>query len=148
MEFDGAPDDAAEVLDPFNSCVRFIGDSSMPDTGRGTRCWDLMARRKGSDERKRRGLSRTYAVDMPSEFDTSDPLGALMAEWRQTNNIFWAGAVATGILIFTPFSKLAWLLGLVLLGMIQLMLGQSVVIVGNELRKAKSAAPHPPDEAR
>ena len=30
---------------------------------------------------------------MTSEFDTSDPLGALMAEWRQTSNLFWAGAV-------------------------------------------------------
>ena len=85
---------------------------------------------------------------MSSEFDTSDPLGALMAEWRQTSNLFWAGAVATGILIFTPFSQLAWLLGLVLLGMLQLMLGQSVVIVGNELRKSNHGAPQPPEEAR
>ena len=84
----------------------------------------------------------------PSEFDTSDPLGALMTEWRQVTNFFWGGLIIAGILIFSPLPQVAWLLGLAAVGMPLLLLGQSVVIVGNELRKNGRAAPQAPEEAR
>lgn len=86
---------------------------------------------------------------MPShEFDTSDPLGALMAEWRNAHMIFWIGVAGAGVLTMTAYAKLAWLLGLVVLGMLLVLLGQSVVICANELRKTGRTAPQRPDDAR
>ena len=83
-----------------------------------------------------------------SEFDTSDPLGALMVEWRQTTTIFWYGMITAGALVFSPAKEIAWLVGLAVLGMPLLLLGQSLVIVGNELRKTGRVSPQPSEEAR
>lgn len=71
---------------------------------------------------------------MPTDFDTSDPLGLLMAEWAQVSTWFWvflgAAAVAAGFLpSFTPVVAAA------AVGLPILKLGHTVVIVGNELRK-------------
>lgn len=82
------------------------------------------------------------------EFDTSDPLGALMFEWRNANVIFWLGVVGAGILSLTPYASIAWLLGVVVIGMLLVLLGQSVVICANELRKASRATPQRPEDAR
>jgi len=84
----------------------------------------------------------------PHEFDTSDPLGALMTEWRNAHLIFWIGVGGAGVLTMTPYAHLAWLLGVVVLGMLLILLGQSVVICANELRKTGRAAPQRPEDAR
>ena len=89
-----------------------------------------------------------FSTRKSSDFDTSDPLGALMVEWRQTTTIFWYGMITAGALAFSPFERVAWLVGLAVLGMPLLLLGQSLVIVGNELRKTGKVLPHPSEDAR
>jgi len=89
-----------------------------------------------------------FSTRKSSDFDTSDPLGALMVEWRQTTTIFWYGMVTAGALVFSPLERVAWLVGIAVLGMPLLLLGQSLVIVGNELRKSGKMRPHSSEEAR
>lgn len=80
---------------------------------------------------------------MPSTYDP-DPLSALLHEWRQTALLFWLGlAVATACALLLP--QMAWVVGVAVLGFPLVQLGQTVVIVGNELRKNSD---HQPDEPR
>ncbi len=75
---------------------------------------------------------------MDTAFDTSDPLGALMAEWKQTAVWFWFALAAALILQFVK-PEIAWIVGVAAIGMPIIHLGQTVVIVGNELRKRQRA---------
>ncbi|MDA1266364.1 MAG: hypothetical protein O2816_14895 [Planctomycetota bacterium] len=84
---------------------------------------------------------------MTPEYDTSDPLGALMADWRATGSWFWFGmAVAAGLTFVKP--EFAWIVALSSIGMPVVQLGQTVVIVGNELRKSQRGRPTKSDEPR
>ncbi len=85
---------------------------------------------------------------MQPQFDTSDPLGALMTEWKRASGLFPLGVAAAAFLTFTKAAGIAWVLGLLMLGMLLILLGQTVVIVGNELRKAKRVLPEPFDDAQ
>lgn len=87
---------------------------------------------------------------MPQDFDTSDPLGALMAEWRQITMQLWIGVVAAALLSFagTPFTSVAWVVVAAVLGMAIVQLGQTVVIVGNELRKSLTSPSQDSEEKR
>ena len=83
---------------------------------------------------------------MTQEYDTSDPLGALMADWRATGTWFWFGmAVAAGLTFIKP--EIAWIVALAAVGLPLVHLGQTVVIVGNELRKTQRTRPES-DEPR
>ncbi len=77
---------------------------------------------------------------MAIDFDKDDPLGALMSEWSQMALGFWIGlAAALALALLLP--EIAWVVGLGLIGVILMQLGNTVVVVGNELRKEFSRRP-------
>jgi hypothetical protein len=69
----------------------------------------------------------------PTSFD-SDPLSALLHEWRQTAMLFWLG-LAAAVVCALLLPQVAWVVGVAVLGFPLVQLGQTIVIVGNELRK-------------
>lgn len=73
--------------------------------------------------------------------ETTDPLAALLIEWRQMSLQFWVAVIAALALTQTEVASLAWILGVVAIGMPLLLLGQTVVIISNEERKLHGAAP-------
>ena len=84
---------------------------------------------------------------MAPDYDTSDPLGALMADWRVTETWFWFGmALAVGMTFLK--AELAWIVALATVGMPLIHLGKTVVIVGNELRKSQRTRPTDSEEPR
>ena len=82
-----------------------------------------------------------------TKYDTEDPLGMLMQEWNQMQTLFWGllvlGTVMTGL--STRLGELGAGLGpsmlVAALGLPLIKLGPTVVIVGNELRKAPAVLP-------
>ena len=82
---------------------------------------------------------------MPPEFDTSDPLGALMTEWRQIAAWFWFG-LAAAVVFALLLPDVAWVVGVAALGFPLIQLGHTIVIVGNELRKNQRGAGAQADE--
>ncbi len=103
----------------------------------------------GPTREARTQLARVTQIryeDPMSTYDNTDPLGLLMTEWSLMTYSFWAMLIAgaSALLLQDRIGAWSMSLGIVLvvaaLGLPLLKCGQTLVIVGNELRKQ----PQPP----
>ena len=84
---------------------------------------------------------------MHDSYDTSDPLGLLMAEWNQIAIWFWALLIAAVVLTWfqTPYGLVVAVAGV---GFPIIKLGPTLVVVANELRKElRRPRPAPQDDS-
>lgn len=79
---------------------------------------------------------------MSPDYDTSDPLQLLMAEWTQAGRWFWVflGASALALLLLPRFPNLALLIAGAGFGQVLLRFGSTVIVATNELRKELRSA--------
>lgn len=74
---------------------------------------------------------------MKADYETTDPLQLLMAEWKETNWWFF-GLLATALfarVTIPTLPELSLLLAAFALGLVLLKLGTSLLVIANELRK-------------
>ena len=71
---------------------------------------------------------------MHDSYDTTDPLGMLMAEWSQVAIWFWALLIAAGLLTWfqTPYGVV---MAAAAVGFPLIKLGPTLLVTANELRK-------------
>ncbi len=84
---------------------------------------------------------------MHDSYDTSDPLGLLMAEWSQVAIWFWSLLIAAGFLTWfqTPYGGV---LAAAAVGFPLVKLGPTLVVTANELRKElRRPQAAPPDDS-
>lgn len=83
---------------------------------------------------------------MHDSYDTSDPLGLLMAEWSQIAIWFWGLLITAGVLTWfqTPYGTL---MAAAAVGFPLTKLGPTLVVTANELRKElRRPRPAPQDD--